>query len=65
MTDREKAQLIVDGATHGLVVLGRIRKQAEQTKGEQASEQHLFMASAGLEPMAPGPHFPHVYDGEQ
>jgi hypothetical protein len=45
MTDREKAQLIVDGATHGLVVLGRIRKQAEQTKGEQASEQHLFMVS--------------------
>jgi hypothetical protein len=28
---------IVDGAIHGLVVLGSIRKQAEQTRGKQAS----------------------------
>jgi hypothetical protein len=36
----------VGGATLGLVVLGSIRKQLEQSPGEQASKQHPSMASA-------------------
>jgi hypothetical protein len=37
---------LVGGAISRLVVLGSIRKQAEQAKGKQASKEHPFMASA-------------------
>jgi hypothetical protein len=37
----------VGGTIHGLVVLGSIRKQAEQAKGsKQARKKHHSMASA-------------------
>jgi hypothetical protein len=44
--DGGRAQLIVGGAIPGLVVLGSIRKQAEQTMRGQASKQDPSMASA-------------------
>jgi hypothetical protein len=37
---------LVGGAISGLVVLGSIRKQAEQASGKQASKEHPSMASA-------------------
>lgn len=36
----------MDGTTFELVVLGAMRKQAEQAHEEQGSKQHFFMASA-------------------
>ena len=37
---------MVGGAIPGLVILGSIRKQAEQSHWKQTSKQHPFMASA-------------------
>ena len=36
---------LVGGTISGLVVLGSIREQAEQARGEQASKEHPSMAS--------------------
>jgi hypothetical protein len=41
-----KAQLIVGGAISGLVVLGSIKEQAEQSHREQVNKQHSSMAFA-------------------
>jgi hypothetical protein len=43
-----ESQLTVGGASPGRLVLGSVRKQAEQSHGEQASEQHASIVFASI-----------------